>query len=133
MVGGGLSLRYEVLLAGAPVQPETVFHPGDAVRLSMAPGGDGYLYVVERLASGDWQLRFGSKVEVGKAYLVPPQAPLRYAESGRKTWLALLSRQPESDLAAARLEALVSQARGAAETASEGGPLAVEITLDFRE
>ncbi|HZT31871.1 MAG TPA: hypothetical protein VFA33_18425 [Bryobacteraceae bacterium] len=154
LAGGPPEVRYQILLGDAPAGPGTVFRAGDAVRLRLLPGEDGYLYVIEQTAPGLWRLAFSGAVSRDVPVLIPTGGPLRYSAPGRKTWLAVLSRQPEpavESLAPERLALLERQAReraadtlrfqptaGLPETAvsatpAQGAVAAVEIPLDIRE
>ena len=150
-----LSLHYSILRGDTAVSAGTVLHVGDPVRLSLVSDQDAFLYVLERAPAGTWRMLFNGSVEAGKPTLVPAGEPLRYAQPGARTWLAVLSRNPDvaiENLVPERLHALSLQARGgppktalqptfAATGAlqervrvsiTDSPSLAVEVPLDFQ-
>src|SRR6267143_1083349 len=65
-----LGLRYSILkqMSGGEtleVDPDSVFHSGDRIRLSIEANDNGYLYIVLRGSSGNWGLLFPSKEILG--------------------------------------------------------------------
>jgi hypothetical protein len=154
-VRGPLSLRYTVLVSGVPAPPDRPISADQPVVLSLLPNQDGYLYVLQRGAAGQWQLRFGSKVEAGKSKLIPTGTSPGDTQPGRKIWLAVLSRGPDpavQSLVPERVDELVRQAHLVTEgsplrrmvvqtglvresvrvSSDESSPVAVEIPLEFR-
>lgn len=82
-----------------------MFRSGDAVRFSIEPNGDGFLYLVHRGASGEWKMLFpapeisggdnyvqrGGKYEIpaveGQVFVISPPA-------GAESLFVVLSRRP---------------------------------------
>jgi hypothetical protein len=108
-----LGLRYSFLRnAGGDeyreVDPDTVFHSGDRIRVAVQSNGEGYLYIVMKGASGTWKVLFPSaevadgsnRVATGRQTLIPPP-PDRFAfdeQAGEERLFIVLSRQPEPSL-----------------------------------
>ena len=108
-----LGLRYSFLRnAGGDeyreVDPDTVFHSGDRIRVAVQSNGEGYLYIVMKGASGTWKVLFPSaevadgsnRVAAGRQTLIPPP-PDRFAfdeQAGEERLFIVLSRQPEPSL-----------------------------------
>ncbi|MEO7145106.1 MAG: DUF4384 domain-containing protein [Bryobacteraceae bacterium] len=108
-----LGLRYSVLKrhdgnSFQEVDPDTVFHSGDKIRLNVEANDSAYLYIVMRGSSGKWQPLFPSpkisggdnRVERGKLYQIPPgnQGQFTFDENaGEEKLFLVLSRQPEMD------------------------------------
>ena len=108
-----LGLRYSFLRnAGGDeygeVDPDTVFHSGDRIRVAVQSNGEGYLYIVMKGASGTWKVLFPSaevadgsnRVASGRQTLIPPP-PDRFAfdeQAGEERLFIVLSRQPEPSL-----------------------------------
>jgi hypothetical protein len=108
-----LGLRYSFLRnAGGDeyreVDPDTVFHSGDRIRVAVQSNGEGYLYIVMKGASGTWKVLFPSaevadgsnRVAAGRQTLIPPP-PGRFAfdeQAGEERLFIVLSRQPEPSL-----------------------------------
>src|SRR5262249_43328745 len=63
--GPALGLRYTVLKKGpggmVEVSPDSVFHAGDQIQVSVQTNYPGYLYIVNQGSSGAWQALFPSK------------------------------------------------------------------------
>ncbi len=107
-----LGLRYAVLkkLSDGTYQeisPDSVFHAGDEIRLSLMSNQDGYLYVIEQGSSGKWVPLYpasnasadGNKLSPGKEYVVPGTGAWRFTgEPGQEKLFVLLSRTPEANL-----------------------------------
>ena len=109
--GMPLGLRYTILKKTgdeqAEVNPDTVFHAGDRIRLSVQTNTDGHLYVVTRGSSGTWKLLFPSgEIEGGDnsiQKLVSYQIPAGYTftfdeQPGEEKLFIVFSRQPEADI-----------------------------------
>ena len=108
-----LGLRYSFLRnAGGDeyreVDPDTVFHSGDRIRVAVQSNGEGDLYIVMKSASGTWKVLFPSagiadgsnRVAAGRQTLIPPP-PDRFAfdeQAGEERLFIVLSRQPEPSL-----------------------------------
>jgi hypothetical protein len=108
-----LGLRYSILKQGAggqfsEVDVDTVFHSGDAVRVTVEANQDGYLYLLNKDTSGTWSLLFPPQIENGnnrvQAYRrieVPAAAGSVFMFNGRpgvERLFIILSSRPESDL-----------------------------------
>ncbi len=105
-----LGLRYTVSRAdseASEIRPDSVFHSGDRIRLSVEPSDSGYLYIISRGSSGTWSPLFPSagvengnnRVEAGQTYAVPPGSVITFVgEPGVEKLFIVLSRQPEKEL-----------------------------------
>lgn len=108
-----IGLRYSLLLRGAnnsyrEVSPDTVFHAGDHLRLTLISNEPGYLYVITRGSSGSWSPLFPgvnaapdtNRIEAGKVYEVPsdPKAFQFDTTPGTEKLFVVLSRERISDL-----------------------------------
>jgi hypothetical protein len=106
-----LGLRYSILKTGGgqavEVDPDTVFHAGDRIRLSIEVNDTSYLYVVNRGSSGAWKVLFPSPeiaggsnlVESGRRYEIPAGYVFTFDEQpGVEKLFLIVSRRPESDL-----------------------------------
>ncbi len=107
-----LGLRYAVLNklpdgTYQEISPDSVFHAGDQIRLSLMSNQDGYLYVIEQGSSGKWVPLYpaatdsadGNKLSPGKEYVVPGTGAWRFTgEPGQEKLFVLLSRTPETNL-----------------------------------
>jgi hypothetical protein len=121
-----LGLRYSVLKPRADgtfeeVSPDSVFHMGDRIRLSLMSNQEGYLYIIEHGSSGKWQPLYpppgesGRKLIAGQEYLIPggPGEFFEFnGETGQEKLFVLLSRTPETNLDQV-IEALRNQRSGA--------------------
>jgi hypothetical protein len=108
-----LGLRYSFLRnAGGDdyreVDPDTVFHSGDRIRVAAQSNDEGYLYIVIKGTSGSWKVLFPSaeiaegsnRVSSGRQTLIPPP-PGRFAfdeQAGEERLFIVLSRNPEPSL-----------------------------------
>ena len=111
-VNAPLGLRYAVLkkLSDGTYQeisPDSIFHAGDQIRLSLMSNQEGYLYVIEQGSSGNWVPLYpgkdaspdGNKLSPGKDYVVPGAGAWRFTgEPGQEKLFVLLSRAPETNL-----------------------------------
>ncbi|MDP8989252.1 MAG: DUF4384 domain-containing protein [Acidobacteriota bacterium] len=111
---GPLGMRYSVLKRNAAgeyqeVDPDTVFHSGDRIRLEAQANSMGYLYVVAQGSSGNWQVLFPSRevsngsnqVHRGETRLVPGGNQGQFVfdeQAGSEKLFFVLSRQPEQSL-----------------------------------
>ena len=108
--GTPLGLKYTILkLEGAnmvPVAPDAVFHTNDKIQFSIESNGPGYLYIVSRGSSGEWQPMFPSEkidggdnhIEGFHDYVFP--AGYRYSfdeQPGAERLFLILSRDPKPD------------------------------------
>ena len=111
-----LGLRYSLLLRGADgtyteTAPDTVFHSGDLLRLSIMSNEPGYLYVIQQGSSGSWSPIFpipnsgpdANRVEPGSPYQIPggTNSFEFNQQAGTEKLFVVLSREPISDLDAA--------------------------------
>lgn len=111
-----LGLRYSLLLRGADgsyteTSPDTTFHSGDQLRLSIMSNEPGYLYVIQQGSSGNWSPIFpipnaganSNRVEPGTPSQVPGgTGSFKFdPHPGMEKLFVVLSREPISDLDAA--------------------------------
>jgi hypothetical protein len=111
-VNAPLGLRYAVLKklddgTYQEISPDSVFHAGDQIRLSLMSNQDGYLYVIEQGSSGRWVPLYpagdatggSNKLVPGKEYIVPGSGAWRFTgEPGQEKLFVMLSRAPETNL-----------------------------------
>lgn len=109
-----LGLRYTLLQQRSggdygEVFPETVFHSGDKVKISVMANQPGYLYIIEQGSSGNWLPLFpaqnatpeSNRVAAGHVYLVPTASDESFQfnqQAGKERLFILLSREPIADL-----------------------------------
>lgn len=107
-----LGLRYAVLKklddgTYQEISPDSVFHAGDQIRLSLMANQDGYLYVIEQGSSGRWVPLYpggsaapdSNKLVPGKEYIIPGSGAWRFTGSpGQEKLFVMLSRTPEANL-----------------------------------
>jgi hypothetical protein len=107
-----LGLRYALLQIGgsgelSEVSPETTFHSGDRVKISLMANQPGYIYIIQRGSSGSWRPLFpaqgdlpdSNRVEAGHIYQVPSGKSFQFnQQTGEERLFLLLSRQVVSDL-----------------------------------
>lgn len=107
-----LGLRYAVLKqlddgTYQEISPDTVFHAGDKIRLSLMSNQEGFLYVIEQGSSGKWVPLYpaadsapeSNKLVPGKEYVVPGSGAWRFTgQPGQEKLFVLLSRTPETNL-----------------------------------
>lgn len=109
-----LGLRYTVLKqqaddSFAEVLPDSTFHVGDKLRLSIMSNEPGYLYVIQQGSSGTWSSIFpdakssSNHVEAGVPYQLPgsPQSFKVNNPPGADKLFVVLSREPIQDLGGA--------------------------------
>lgn len=118
-----LALRYSLVQIAesedddAEVSTSKVFHAGDRVRIRVQSNQDGYLYVVQRGSSGNWEPLFPSlaindgknRIEARASLDLPSktQAFTFNAQAGDERLFVILSRTPVNDV-----ERLVYRLRG---------------------
>ena len=111
--GAPLGLRYSIVKStgggqAVEVDPDTLFHSGDRIRLNIQSNDRGYLYIVMRGSSGRWSLLFPSKeilegnnlIEQGKQYEIP-LGSVWFAfdeQPGTEKLFLVLARTAEPDL-----------------------------------
>jgi hypothetical protein len=109
--GSALGLKYTILKKSGDdmveVAPDTVFHVGDKVQISVQTNGPGYLYIVMQGSSGTWKPIFPSPevadgnnhVDGWSAKVLPPQTRLVFDEqTGTEKVFIVFSRNPEDGL-----------------------------------
>jgi hypothetical protein len=109
--GTPLGLRYTILklIDGrmTEVAPDTVFHAGDRIQVSIESNAAGFLYIVHQGTSGTWKPLFPSpeieegsnRIEKGRTYVMPPKSRFYFDEqAGEEKLFIVFSRQPEPDL-----------------------------------
>ncbi len=108
-----IGLRYSLLQRGADgtyaeTSPDTIFHAGDHLRLSLMSNEPGYLYVISQGSSGTWSPLFPGKntgqdanrVQAGQVYQVPGnESAFQFdATPGTDKLFVVLSRERMTDL-----------------------------------
>jgi hypothetical protein len=107
-----LGLRYALLKVGesgelSEVLPETTFHSGDKLKISLMANQPGYIYIIQQGSSGSWRPLFpaqgdlpeSNRVEAGRIYQVPSGKSFQFnQQTGEEHLFILLSRQVVSDL-----------------------------------
>jgi hypothetical protein len=106
-----LGLRYSILKregsGSTEVDPDTIFHSGDKIRLRVDVNAAGYLYIINRGSSGNWNPLFPSpkiangdnRVQKGTQYEIPPGYVFTFDEqAGTEKLFIVFSRQPVADL-----------------------------------
>jgi len=109
--GTPLGLKYTILKKSGDemveVPPDTVFHAGDRIQLSVQTNGPGYLYIVLRGSSGTWKPMFPSPdvadgdnhVDGWTAKVLPPKSRMVFDEqTGAEHVFIVFSRIPEDGL-----------------------------------
>ena len=109
--GTPLGLKYAILKkVGSDmveVPPDTVFHPGDRIQLSVQTNGPGYLYIISKGSSGTWKPMFPSPevadgnnhVDGWNPSVVPPGHYMLFNEqTGTEHIFIVFSRTPEEGL-----------------------------------
>jgi len=108
-----LGLRYSILKKDAfetresEVDLNTIFHSGDKIRFRLDVNTSGYLYVINRGSSGNWNLLFPSqkfakgdnRVQNGIQYEIPPGYVFTFdGQPGTEKIFIVFSRRPVPDL-----------------------------------
>jgi hypothetical protein len=106
-----LGLRYSILKRegseSTEVDPDTVFRSGDRIRLRVDVNTVGYLYIINRGSSGNWNPLFpaakiakgDNHVQKGIQYEIPAGYVFTFDEQpGTEKLFIVFSRQPVSDL-----------------------------------
>ena len=109
--GTALGLKYTILKKSGDdmveVPPDTVFHAGDRIQLSVQTNGPGYLYIISRGSSGTWKPMFPSPevadgnnhVDGWNASVLPPKSRMVFDEqTGTERIFIVFSRTPEDGL-----------------------------------
>ena len=109
--GTPLGLKYTVLRKSGDdmveVPPDTIFHSGDRIQLSVQTNGPGYLYIIHQGSSGTWQPVFPSSdvaegdnhVDGWSAHVLPSRSRLLFDEqTGTERIFIVFSRTPEQGL-----------------------------------
>jgi hypothetical protein len=109
--GTPLGLKYTILKKSGDemveVPPDTVFHAGDRIQLSVQTNGPGYLYIINRGSSGTWKPMFPSPevaegnnhVDGWNASVLPPKSRMVFDEqTGAEHIFVVFSRIPEDGL-----------------------------------
>jgi Domain of unknown function (DUF4384) len=106
-----LGLRYSLLKRegseSVEVDPGSIFRSGDKIRLRIDVNTAGYLYIINRGSSGNWNPLFPSakiangdnRVQKGTQYEIPSGYVFTFDEQpGTERLFIVFSRQPVSDL-----------------------------------
>jgi Domain of unknown function (DUF4384) len=107
-----LGLRYALLKVGeagevSEALPETIFHSGDKVKISLMANQLGFIYIIQQGSSGSWRPLFpaqgdlpaSNRVEAGRIYEVPAGKSFQFnQQTGNERLFILLSRQVVTDL-----------------------------------
>lgn len=109
--GTPLGLKYTILKKSGDdmveVPPDTIFHSGDRIQLSVQTNGPGYLYIISQGSSGTWQPLFPSAdlangdnhVDGWNANVLPPKSRMVFDEqTGTEKIFIVFSRTPEQGL-----------------------------------
>jgi hypothetical protein len=109
--GTPLGLKYTILKKSGDdmveVSPDTTFHAGDRVQLSVQTNGPGYLYIILRGTSGTWTPMFPSPevadgnnhVNGWNASVLPPGSRMVFdTQTGTEHLFIVFSRTPEDGL-----------------------------------
>jgi hypothetical protein len=100
-------LRYNSDGTTTDVLPDTIFHSGDRIRLSVETNARGHLYIANQGTSGTWKAMFPSseieggdnRVEAMKPTVVPPGNHVFTFDTtaGKESLFVVFSRQPVAD------------------------------------
>jgi len=75
--------------------PEAILHAGDSLRLQVAPGSDGYLYLFRHADSG-WNMISGQPVERAATYVLPANGGIESEHPARVELLLVLAPEGEA-------------------------------------
>jgi hypothetical protein len=100
-------LRYNSDGTTTDVLPDTIFHSGDRIRLSVETNARGHLYIANQGTSGTWKAMFPSseieggdnRVEAMRPTVVPPGNHVFTFDTtvGKENLFVVFSRQPVTD------------------------------------
>jgi hypothetical protein len=107
-----LGIRYTILKINSDnstleAAPDSVFHSGDRIRISVEANAPGYLYIINQGSSGTWKPMFPSpevdegsnRIEGWRPYTMPPKSRMAFDTTpGTENLFLVFSRQPEPDL-----------------------------------
>jgi hypothetical protein len=90
----------------AEVDPNTIFHSGDRIRINVQANDSAYLYIAQSGSSGSWKILFPSEeagndnhVERYRSYTLPSVNSWKFNnQSGQERIFIVLSRIPENKL-----------------------------------
>ena len=135
--GTPLAIRYSLLKLQdgnyQEVDPKSVFHSGDKIRIEVESNDAGYLYIVQQGSSKTWQTLFpnadidggSNRISANQRYTLPGGARFAFDEQpGAERLFIILSRKPEADI-----EKLIYSLSGAPSPVSNDGAVAPQRTL----
>lgn len=106
-----LGLRYTVRKRDGDqttdVSPDTEFHSGDHIQLTLEVNDAGFLYIIQQGTSGKWEALFPSpeiengdnRVQRGHVYTVPPGHVFTFSgAAGVERLFVIFSRQPVQEI-----------------------------------
>lgn len=107
-----LALRYSLLKSSSDdsyreVDPESVFHSGDRIRVAVEANDAAYLYIVQQGSSKTWNVLFpnastgngDNRIEPNRQYVIPSGARFTFDDQpGIERLFLILSRQPEPSI-----------------------------------
>ena len=133
--GTPLGLKYTVLRKSGDdmveVPPDTVFHSGDRIQVSVQTNGPGYLYIVHKGSSGTWTPMFPSPeladgnnhVDGWNASVLPPKSRWVFDDQvGTERLFIVFSRTPEDGLENMIYSLQDAKAKPAADRTPEKAP-----------
>ena len=101
-----LGIRYAILKKAVSgewleLAPDSVFHSGDRIRITVSANAPGYLYIINRGSSGAWTPLYPSadgqapQLEAGKELTFPPEGAFMFNDQpGTEELFLLFARQP---------------------------------------
>jgi hypothetical protein len=112
VAGPPLALRYSLLKQNSDgeyveVAPDSVFHSGDRIKVSIESNDGAHLYIVQQGSSKAWNVLFpntdmdngNNRVDRGRPYQIPAGGRFTFDEQpGTERLFIVLSRRPEADL-----------------------------------
>lgn len=105
-----LGIRYAILKKTASgewleLAPESVFHSGDRIRITVTANAPGYLYIINRGSSGAWTPLYppadgqAPQLEAGKELTFPPEGSFMFNDQpGTEELFLLFARWPITQL-----------------------------------